>query len=149
MSKTFFPDVFFTPGNLTCHIFCPIAIILITVRYIHFLPTLLFKCDNPSLNPLKLKTFYRQFFEIYPKIGSHRLPIHKCDAHRKFFHGPFFFLNENFNCTVTNVNIRRKRVKVAIAYRYVKVIIWRLRNVELRNLWWEYYPYITVIIRKS
>ena len=54
---------------------------------------------NQGFNPLQPKTFFPSIFEIEPKRGSYRLPTHRRDAHRNFFHDAFLFLNQNFNNT--------------------------------------------------
>ena len=48
-------------------------------------------------NPLMPETFMPSNFEMYPKIGSHRLPTHRRGADRKFFLHPFFFWKRNFD----------------------------------------------------
>ena len=50
-------------------------------------------------NPLLSEFCFPLIFEMYRKMGSYRLPTHRCGAHRKFSHYPFLFQSRNFGQT--------------------------------------------------
>ena len=88
------------------------------------------------INPFCMNFVFHWFLRcIIRRTGSYRLPIHRCDAHRIFFHDLLLFLNRHV-CQMLLLEVQQRVIAVkgtvsVLTPKFLKIVL--LLKMILKN----------------